>query len=261
MNSSAKLKRIFNMGLLDLYRHARSPSLAGIKLRARRDMSVTEVVSFLNVGTSDVHGDDVTALLKEIQLDHAFHAQLNDAFVNTRGRRCALARWHEFLYVYVRVARPAIVILTGVFDGAADAVMLRAMQRNEHGKLVSIDLPAVDAIALSTDAMVDVNLPPGKQPGWLVPDELRQRYDLRLGDSRELLPKALSEHSRIDAFIHDSLHTYDHQLFEYNAAWPHIAEGGMLMSDDVLMNLAWWHFLRKIDRQSALIDGFGVARK
>ncbi len=204
---------------------------------------------------------ELTVLLREIQLDHTFHDEVNERFVNMRGRRMSFERWTELLYVIVRVMRPRVVVLTGVFDGAADAMMLRAMQRNAYGTLVSIDLPAVEAISLSTSEMKDSSLPRGQKPGWLVPDDLRLRYDLRLGDSRELLPAALKEFLQIDIFVHDSLHTYDHQLFEYSMAWPSIRVGGLLMSDDVLWNMAFWHFIRKVKRESARVDTLGAVRK
>jgi hypothetical protein len=86
-----------------------------------------------------------------------------------------------------------VIILTGVFDGSADAVMLRAMQRNDHGKLISIDLPAVNAIKESTDQMLNTILPPGKQPGWVVPEELRARYDLRNFDGVLAFGRVISE--------------------------------------------------------------------
>ena len=181
--------------------------------------------------------------------------------MDVRGRRCPLSLWAELLYVYVRIARPETIVMTGVFDGVTDAAILRAMQRNDHGKLVAIDLPAVNSIAYSTEAMIDAVLPPGLPPGWVVPDDLRSRYDLRLGDSRELLPGAFNEYREVDAFIHDSLHTYDHQMFEYELAWPHVRDGGLLLSDDVLMNMAFWHFVRKVDRPYALLSGFGLMRK
>ena len=104
-------------------------------------------------------------------------------------------------------------------------------------------------------------MPPGCDPGWLVPEYLRSRYCLLLGDSRELLPKMLRDHPQIDIFFHDSLHTFAHQYFEYSTAWHHLSERGVLLSDDILWNQAFHTFLKQQGRRYGHIEGFGAARK
>jgi len=105
----------------------------------------------------------------------------------------------------VRFARPRMVLETGVFDGRSSAVILQALHDNDNGTLVSIDLPATDTIDGSTHRMQDTSLPPGCQPGWAIPDYLRGRHRLELGDSKELLPALFEEYADVDIFLHDSL--------------------------------------------------------
>ena len=88
------------------------------------------------------------------------------------------------------------------------------------GRLLSIDLPTPN-----TELLPEV--------GYLVPHELRGRWELRTGPSKRLLPEVLSELREIDIFQHDSRHSYSNQLREYRTAWPFIKDGGMLVSDDV----------------------------
>lgn len=259
MAKSKKWKRVANMGVLDVIRILRNPRLAYVRLRPPNDYSPNSAVEKV---LEEVRAPDRTVdFIREFQLDHEFHAAICDLHVAVRGRRLGFTQWAEFIYAAVRILKPKIVVLTGVFDGQADAAILRAMDRNEEGKLISIDLPATVAIPFATDDMKYTTLPPGKQPGWLVPDFLRSRYDLRFGDSRALLPRVLEEVRPIDIFIHDSLHTYGHQTFEYAQAWPALREGGLLMSDDIFGNMAFFHFCAQVEREPINIKGFGVIVK
>jgi hypothetical protein len=127
----------------------------------------------------------------------------------------------------IRIMRRQVVFETGVFDGRSSAAILSAMSRNATGELVSIDLPARGEIPDATDKMcggAQTSLPKGCDPGWLVPDHLGGRYRLHLGDSKELLPSLLSQCGKIDILLHDSLHSYVHQSFEYRTAWAYIVK-------------------------------------
>lgn len=121
-------------------------------------------------------------------------------------------------YAMVRALRPATVIETGVHDGLSTALILKALDKNQHGHLISIDLP-------------NTEMPIGHLPGWLVPDRLHGRWTLLLGDAKDLLPKTAAEHAPIDLFVHDSDHRADHQAFEFDTVLPHMAPGGLLISD------------------------------
>lgn len=128
-------------------------------------------------------------------------------------------------YAVVRLMRPNVVLETGVHDGLSSALILRAMSRNEEGCLVSIDLP-------------DINLPMGVDgPGWLIPEELKSRWQLCLGDSRRMLPVVARKHAPIDIFIHDSDHSAEFQTFEYRTVRPLLAGDGALLGDDAIPEL------------------------
>ncbi len=72
------------------------------------------------------------------------------------------------------------------------------------------------------------------------------RWTLHIGDTRELLPPLLERLGTVDLFIHDSLHTYDHMMFEFECAWPHIRPGGFLIADDALWNKSFDEFARHV---------------
>ena len=139
-------------------------------------------------------------------------------------------------YALIRLMRPGVVVETGVNNGFSTRFLLLAMERNGCGMLHSIDLPTPKEDVRQI----------GKDIGWLVPDRLRGRWQLHMGDAKELLPKLLKTLGAVDIFIHDSLHTYDHMLFEYRTAWPHVRAGGILVSDDTDFNSAFPEFAAEV---------------
>jgi predicted O-methyltransferase YrrM len=153
-------------------------------------------------------------------------------------------------YAAIRAFQPGIVVETGVANGVSSAHFLLALQMNNRGTLYSIGLD---------DSQY---LPAGKTLGWIVPEKLRFPWKLLIGDSREVLPRLLADLGSIDVFIHDSLHTYAHMLWEYRTAYPHLRAGGLLMSDDALWNSAFPEFAREVGtKRSQIIRGVGFLQK
>jgi len=154
------------------------------------------------------------------------------------------------LYVLIRALKPKIVLETGVASGVSTLFMLQALNYNNYGTLYSIDLPNVVEAS---------EIPRGKQPGWIIPDCLKKRWELFLADSKRELPKLLNELGKIDIFLHDSLHTYEHMLWEFKTAWPYINRGGVLVSDDVNANPAFSEFTK--NKNKLIILGLGFVKK
>jgi predicted O-methyltransferase YrrM len=201
------------------------------------------------------------ALQDELSSDKSFFCALDCEMQKRRGRTNIRLEWHTFLYSAVRIVRPKVVLETGVFDGVSSSLILRALERNAAGTLVSIDLPAREMITDATDRMREGALPWHCDPGWIVPEGLRERYRLHLGDSKQLLPGLLKEYGQLDIFLHDSLHTYHHQFFEYEVAWPYLAQGGLLLSDDIFWSRAFHRFVSKHKLQYLNAGNFGIVRK
>ncbi len=160
------------------------------------------------------------------------------------------------LYVMMRVIQPKIIVETGVASGASSSFLLKALQKNNSGHLHSIDLPA------SPENDPDVRLPEYKKPGWLVDDELKDRWTYHEGKSSDLLKPLLEKLSNIDMFIHDSLHTYENMKFEYTTAWPYIKNNGFLASDDIKWNPAFLELIKE-KNPSKILDlySFGILKK
>jgi len=137
----------------------------------------------------------------------------------------------SIIYTIIRCLKPKIVIETGVANGASSTFILSALEKNNLGKLYSIDLPSKDLLLK-------------EEIGWLVPQSLRHRWGLIIGNSRIVLPKLLAELGHVDIFLHDSLHTLEHILFELKESYDYIPKGGFLIVDDI--NVDW---IRKINQE------------
>lgn len=161
----------------------------------------------------------------------------------------------RLLYALVRATRPLNVVETGVCYGITSAHLLAALQRNGEGHLHSIDLPP---LGRNGDAYV----------GSVIPEELRERWTLRRGASRHLLPAVGATLGSIDLFLHDSQHTYEAMRAEFATAWPLLPSRGLLVADDVQGNSAFQELARRADVAEAVVFRepsksalFGVAVK
>ena len=111
----------------------------------------------------------------------------------------------------MRASRPEVAVDTGVLYGASTAHILAAMADNGTGELHSIDIGR------------DRREPPHD---FFIPAHLQPRWELTIGDSRDELPRVLQRCGNIDLFYHDSLHTWEHMLWEYGTALPYLTERG-----------------------------------
>ena len=175
------------------------------------------------------------------------------------------------LYLIVRKYKPDIVVETGVAHGASSAFILCALHENNRGHLYSIDLSPYETstrIENKNGQVIHV-LEDGQRHkvnekyavGVWVPEYLKEQWTLILGDTKKELPALLEKINRVSIFFHDSLHTYEHMLFEYETAWPYIIEGGILLSHDVLWNEAFLRFSKKVDSKPLIYYGLGVIKK
>ncbi len=133
-----------------------------------------------------------------------------------------------WFYALVRELKPERVVETGVARGCMTSLILTALNKNKKGELVSIDISPT-------------SLPGGEKSGFLVPEEYKDRWTLHVGDAKDILVPILREKSS-DIFIHDSLHTYGHMMWEYVSAFVNMPSGSIIISDDIRLNNAWRDF-------------------
>ncbi|MCL4480253.1 MAG: class I SAM-dependent methyltransferase [Candidatus Thermoplasmatota archaeon] len=138
---------------------------------------------------------------------------------------------HGILYAILRKYRPNNILETGIANGYSATVILSAMKKNGNGSLTSIDI---------TDEFEFL----GKRQkvGWIVPDDLTSDWEIKIGSTKEILPKI--DH-KFDMFYHDSDHSEENMLFEFDWACGHLKPQGVLISDDIDLNRAWDMFLKR----------------
>jgi predicted O-methyltransferase YrrM len=190
---------------------------------------------------------EVMRYRRELREDRAFQGHLEARLADVRYSSSAAE-----LYVVARAMKPSVIVETGVASGLSSAHLLRALAENGTGELHSIDLPNVQQGSV---------LPQGRDCGWIVPPSLRGRWHLHLGDARTLLPAVLESLGRIDVFLHDSDHSYEHMTFEFEQALARLAPRALLMSDDVHLHGAWDDFCAKHGLRATRVGHLGVTRK
>jgi hypothetical protein len=243
------------LSLADVWRCCKEPWRIDVGLTSPKDAisTIDAAAALLN----SVSASQLEDFRKTLIHNDVFWNTLNNTQARQRHSRTISEDWRVMVYLLVRAVKPDTIVETGVFDGASSALILQALYDNGSGRLISIDIPATERIDMS----IAGPLPSGCQPGWLIPDYLKDRHSLCLGDSKTWLPRILGTHSRIDIFLHDSLHTREHQLWEYSTVWPHIKEGGFLLSDDIYASPAFHRFCRSQSKSYVCFRGFGGVRK
>jgi predicted O-methyltransferase YrrM len=120
-------------------------------------------------------------------------------------------------YITVRIEKPKLVVETGTHDGVGSALLLRALERNAEdgapGQLMSFDVEPTS--------------------GWLVQPR-PTNWTLVIGDTGRTLAESLAGRT-VDVFIHDSLHTIDHEALEFRTARQHAAARQVLITDNAHM--------------------------
>lgn len=162
------------------------------------------------------------------------------------------------LYVTCRAMKPGIVVETGVGSGTSSSYILRALDKNGHGKLFSIDVPWYTVTHNWKAAWTDNDPKPQPiemQSGWIIPDYLRDRWELTMGMSNEKLPPLLKKVGPIDIFFHDSEHSYENMSWEFRTIWPDLKKNGILLVHNVDKNKAFSEFEQKVGGNSFRVSG------
>jgi predicted O-methyltransferase YrrM len=189
---------------------------------------------------------EIRRFAAEIASNEEFDKSLDDDR-STPGRR-RFSSWGPgvgttlgvVLYCVCRKVRPATVVETGVASGVSSSYILQSLEDNKAGILHSIDVPLWET-----------------QSGWIIPDYLRHRWRLIAGRSSDRLPPLLEEVGTIDVFLHDSEHSYENMLWEYQTAWTHLNRGGMLLSHNIDSSNAFSDFGRSVKVKGARLGSLG----
>lgn len=211
----------------------------------------------------------------EIKSENFFNEYIKSCLDYLGRRSVSAIEKPEYIYAICRLLRPDIVLETGVANGISSAHILYALQKSGKGMLYSVDMPDYESKLIATDedykrqnlSFAPADLPDGKTCGWAVPEDLRSRWNLKIGLSGEVLKPLLEGLGSIDLFLHDSEHSYKNMLSEFKTAWPYIRQGGLLIAHDIKWNNAFCEFARSVNRDYAVLfpsslgGGIGIIKK
>ncbi len=204
---------------------------AGYLVGERKKFQRVVLHNSTTISVRSLLGEVDPSLEEEILELETFGESLWNELHTRAPRRTPMSRAEcNYLYMVCRMVKPKHIVETGVQHGLSAAYFLKSLERNGSGILHSVDLPSKEYT--SRIGTIADKIPPGVEPGWLIPVELRKYWNLLQGDSRYILPRLLAELGEIDLFLHDSEHTEEMMRFEYSLAWKHLRKGGVLMSDD-----------------------------
>lgn len=74
------------------------------------------------------------------------------------------------------------------------------------------------------------NIPAGLGNGFIVHENLKERWEFIRGDSHQEIPKI---EKMIDLFIHDSDHAFDFLTKEINLVWDKLKSDSLILADDL----------------------------
>jgi predicted O-methyltransferase YrrM len=189
---------------------------------------------------------EIQTYAAEIMSNQEFYRDLEDKRSSSGRRRFSSwgpgigATLGVVLYSVCRKVRPATVVETGVASGVSSSYILQSLEDNKLGALYSIDLPLWEGAS-----------------GWIIPDYLKHRWHLIVGQSSNKLLPLLEKVRTIEIFLHDSEHSYENMLWEYQTAWAHLKSGGVLLSHNIDANDAFSDFCRSVELRSHALGNLG----
>ena len=243
---------------MDTLRRGASSVLAGLLSWPLHTRSVPSLTTFNNVGFSSTSAADLIRelllplneafTLEQLSAEYEERARVLDA----RYRDCSLAYPQDWaagaglsflIYSMVRLLQPATVIETGVANGHSSYFLLNAILENRHGTLHSIDI-ASDVGSL---------LSPAERSNWQLH---RMPANSNFAENFSNLLKTLPA---IDLFVQDSDHWYGWVRYELETVFERLAEGAMIVADDVDSSFAFLDFCSNQNLKPAfLVTSFRV---
>ena len=178
------------------------------------------------------------------------NARNNDAFKELMERNLARGGRSNYiqicapyeLYALTKLCKPAHIVEVGVSAGLSTAYLLLALKSNGKGVLHSIDLPEIQngPVSSKDKKWGSWALPPGRESGWAVPNELKKGWDLRLGKSGDILPDLIKQIPRVDLFLYDVPYEIEEAKQEFAIVDQKLRKGSIALADNCLIPISWW---------------------
>lgn len=156
----------------------------------------------------------------ELDADQEFSAALAEILAShPHQKRPAMYGRRLGWYAIVRALKPRLVFETGTSNGLGAAVLGRAIQRNGVGRAITFDIK--------------------DWTGWLIPEGLP--VERVIGDAAVMLPETVARCGSPDLFVHDSDHSYAHELREFESLYK---PGMLCLTDNAHATTALADFAR-----------------
>lgn len=136
------------------------------------------------------------------------------------------------LYLLARAFAPSVVVECGVNAGRSSAFILGALTETKDTALHSIDWPIRIGDPVPYPAFRSF-LPAGREPGWIVPEEMKSTWRFHRGRADVVLPTLLLSLGSVGLFVHDAEHTVEAVTRDLTAVLPVLAERSCIFLDDV----------------------------
>jgi hypothetical protein len=114
---------ISHLSMASIWTHLSRPRMIPVRMGGPPDLAPIPAVLAL---FPDMPEEQVRVTSAEWQGNHRFFWELNCSFFSRRSRRLQFSPKGEFLYLIVRLQKPAVMVETGVFDGISSSIILQA---------------------------------------------------------------------------------------------------------------------------------------
>ncbi len=128
------------------------------------------------------------------------------------------------IFSIVRGMQRKTCLECGVSMGASSYAILKALEENQSGVLLSSDLPYLWIKN------------PIKKIGFLIPENLKHRWSLFVGDDKDNLPIMIKALKEIDFAHYDSNKSYQARVFFFNLIKDNLSEDCVIIFDDIIDN-------------------------
>jgi hypothetical protein len=167
--------------------------------------------------------EEVRGFMRELNDDADLKAHIHQATMRSdrRGLADRDVRFGRRVgwYALTRALQPEHIVETGTDKGLGSCVFAAALLRNGHGRVTTVDV--------------------NPDSGYLVTGRYADVVDRVFGDSINVLRSGATP---VDLFLHDSLHTYEHETGELAAVAPRLSHGALVLSDNAHLSdalLVW----------------------
>ena len=143
--------------------------------------------------------------------------------------------YYHLLYFVTRFIKPNTIVETGVAAGYSSLSFLKALEKNNNGRLYSSDLPYF--------RLND----PEQYVGIIVDKKYKNRWELYLDGDELNLEKITSKINKIDLFHYDSDKSYSGREFAINKVSILMDDSSIIIMDDIQDNSFFHDYVNKIN--------------